>query len=121
MTHVLLVEDEVKLARFIELQLNYEGYQVSVAYDGLTAIMAVRALHLDLIILDETLPGASALEFYDRLRSINLRVPIILLTTKETVSDRLTTLDTSISDYVIKPFDIEELLTKVNAHLRKQA
>ncbi|WP_414574535.1 response regulator transcription factor [Anabaena sp. CCY 9402-a] len=118
MTHILLVEDEVKLARFMELELNYEGYQVSVAYDGLTAIMAARALQLDLIILDETLPGDSGLEFYHRLQSMDNQVPIILLITKHEVSDRISVLDIIVNDYVIKPFNIEELLTKVNAYLR---
>ncbi|MBD2362878.1 response regulator transcription factor [Anabaena sp. UHCC 0399] len=118
MTHILLVEDEVKLARFMELELNYEGYQVSVAYDGLTAIMAARALQLDLIILDETLPGDSGLEFYHRLQSMDNQVPIILLIAKHEVSDRISVLDIIVNDYVIKPFNIEELLTKVNAYLR---
>jgi DNA-binding response OmpR family regulator len=120
MTHILLVEDEVKLARFMELELNYEGYQVSVAYDGLTAIMAARALQLDLIILDDTLPGQSGLEFYHRLRITNHQVPIILLISKDKVSDRISVLDTTVNDYVIKPFNIEELLTKVNAYLRRK-
>lgn len=120
MTHILLVEDEVKLARLIELELNYEGYQVSVAYDGLTAMMAARALQLDLIIVDDTLPGGSRLEFYGPLRSTNHQVPIILLIAQEEASDRISGLDTNFADYVIKPFHIEELLTKVNAHLRKK-
>lgn len=120
MTHILLVEDEVKLTRFIELELNYEGYQVSVAYDGLTAIMATQALQLDLVIVDETLPGRSGLEICHRLRSIDEQVPIILLIAKETMSDRITALDTAVTDYVIKPFNIEELLTTVNTYLRKQ-
>lgn len=63
MTHILLVEDEVKLARFLELELNYQGYQVSVAYDGLTAMIAARQLQLDLIILDGKIPGLSAWKF----------------------------------------------------------
>uniref|UniRef100_UPI0030DA6B4B response regulator transcription factor n=1 Tax=Nostoc sp. UHCC 0870 TaxID=2914041 RepID=UPI0030DA6B4B len=120
MTNILLVEDEVKLARFMELELNYEGYQVSVAYDGLTAIMATRALQLDLIILDDTLPGSSGLEFCRRLRSMDKQVPIILLINKDEVSDRISVLDTTVNDYVIKPFNIEELLTKVNAYLRRK-
>jgi two-component system, OmpR family, response regulator ArlR len=120
MTHILLVEDEVKLARFMELELNYEGYQVSVAYDGLTAIMAARALQVDLIILDDTLPGSSGLEFCHRLRSMDKQVPIILLINKDEVSDRLPILDGAVNDYVIKPFNIEELLTKVNAYLRRK-
>ncbi|MHC5598040.1 MAG: response regulator transcription factor [Nostoc sp.] len=117
MTHILLVEDEVKLARFVELELNYEGYQVSVAYDGLTAIIAARELHLDLVILDWMLPGLSGLEIYRRLRSIGDKVPIILLTVKDEVSDRIVGLDTGADDYLVKPFSIDELLARVSTHL----
>lgn len=119
MTHILLVEDEVKLARFIELELSYEGYQVSVAYDGLTALTAARELNVDLIILDWMLPGASGLEICRRLRSTGDKVPIILLTAKDEVSDRVAGLDAGADDYVVKPFSVEELLARVRAHLRR--
>jgi len=119
MTHILLVEDEVKLARFIELELNYEGYQVSVAYDGLTALTAARELHPDLVILDWMLPGLSGLEICRRLRSTGDKVPVILLTAKDEVSDRVVGLDAGADDYVVKPFSIEELLARVRAHLRR--
>ncbi len=119
MTHILLVEDEVKLARFIELELSYEGYQVSVAYDGLTALTAARELYLDLIILDWMLPGVSGLEICRRLRATGDKVPIILLTAKDEVSDRVAGLDAGADDYVVKPFRLEELLARVRAHLRR--
>ncbi|MEO3703776.1 response regulator transcription factor [Trichormus azollae] len=119
MTHILLVEDEVKLARFIELELSYEGYQVSVAYDGLTALTAARELYLDLIILDWMLPGVSGLEICRRLRATGDKVPIILLTAKDEVSDRVAGLDAGADDYVVKPFSLEELLARVRAHLRR--
>jgi DNA-binding response OmpR family regulator len=119
MTHILLVEDEVKLARFIELELNYEGYQVSVAYDGLTALTAARELRPDLVILDWMLPGISGLEICRRLRSTSDQVPIILLTAKDEVSDRVAGLDAGADDYVVKPFSVEELLARVRAHLRR--
>ncbi|MCC5613868.1 response regulator transcription factor [Nostoc sp. CHAB 5836] len=119
MTHILLVEDEVKLARFVELELNYEGYQVSVAYDGLTALMAARELHLDLVILDWMLPGLSGLEICRRLRSIVDKVPIILLTVKDEVSDRIVGLDAGADDYLVKPFSVDELLARVATRLRK--
>ncbi|MBW4674509.1 MAG: response regulator transcription factor [Desmonostoc geniculatum HA4340-LM1] len=119
MTHILLIEDEVKLARFIESELNYEGYQVSIAYDGLTALTAARELHLDLVILDWIMPGLSGLEICRRLRSITNEVPIILLTVKDEVSDRITVLDAGADDYLVKPFTIDELLARVRIHLRK--
>ncbi|WYL96412.1 MAG: response regulator transcription factor [Gloeotrichia echinulata IR180] len=118
MTHILLVEDEVKLARFVELELNYEGYQVSIAYDGLTAITATQKLRPDLLIVDWMLPGLSGLEICHRLRSSGDKVPIILLTVKDEVSDRVAVLDSGADDYVVKPFSVEELLAKVSAHLR---
>lgn len=119
MRHILLVEDEVKLARFIELELNYEGYQVSIAYDGLTAITALQKLHLDLVILDLILPGVSGWEICRRLRSTDEQVPIIVLTPKDEASDRIEVLDAGANDYVVKPFSREELLFKVNTQLCK--
>ncbi|QIR36624.1 response regulator transcription factor [Tolypothrix sp. PCC 7910] len=119
MRHILLVEDEVKLAQFIELELNYEGYQVSIAYDGLTAITALQKLHLDLVILDLILPGVSGWEICRRLRSTDEQVPIIVLTPKEEASDRIEVLDAGANDYVVKPFSREELLFKVNTQLCK--
>ncbi|MBD2616535.1 MAG: response regulator transcription factor [Nostoc sp. GBBB01] len=120
MTHILLIEDEVKLARFIESELNYEGYQVSIAYDGLTALTAVRELHLDLVILDLMLPGLSGLEICHRLRSIANEVPIILLTVKDQASDGIAGLDAGADDYVVKPFNIDELLARVRIHLQRR-
>jgi DNA-binding response OmpR family regulator len=120
MTHILLIEDEVKLARFIESELNYEGYQVSIAYDGLTALTAVRELHLDLVILDLMLPGLPGLEICHRLRSIANEVPIILLTVKDQASYGIAGLDAGADDYVVKPFNIDELLARVRIHLRRR-
>ncbi|OUL37066.1 DNA-binding response regulator [Nostoc sp. T09] len=119
MTHILLVEDEVKLARFVELELNYEGYQVSVAYDGLTAIAAAQKLHPDLVILESMLPGLSGLETCRRLRSTGDQVPIILLTAKDEASDRMAALDAGADDYLPKPFCAEELVDRVRTHLRR--
>ncbi|MEC4813698.1 MAG: response regulator transcription factor [Scytonema sp. PMC 1069.18] len=117
--HILLVEDEVKLARFVELELSYEGYRVSVAHDGLTGLTAARESHPDLVILDWMLPGLSGLEICRRLRSTGDRLPIILLTAKDEVSDRVAGLDAGADDYVVKPFSVEELLARVRAHLRR--
>ncbi|KAB8331944.1 response regulator transcription factor [Scytonema tolypothrichoides VB-61278] len=117
--HILLVEDEVKLARFVELELSYEGYKVSVAHDGLTGLTTARESHPDLVILDWMLPGLSGLEICRRLRSTGVMVPIILLTAKDEVSDRVAGLDAGADDYVVKPFSVEELLARVRAHLRR--
>lgn len=117
--HILLVEDEVKLAKFIQLELGYEGYQISVAHDGLAGLTAAREGEPDLVILDWMLPGLSGVEICRRLRTTGDQVPIILLTAKDEVSDRVAGLDAGADDYVVKPFSIEELLARVRAHLRR--
>lgn len=117
--HILLVEDDIKLAKFIELELGYEGYQVSVMHDGLAGLTAARELQVDLAILDWMLPGISGIEICRRLRTTGDRVPIILLTAKDEVSDRVTGLDAGADDYVVKPFSIEELLARIRARLRQ--
>ncbi|MEC4986788.1 MAG: response regulator transcription factor [Oscillatoria sp. PMC 1068.18] len=118
-SHILVVEDETKLAKFIELELKYEGYQVSVAHDGLTGIETARQSLPDLIILDWMLPGISGLEICRRLRTTGTKIPIILLTAKDEISDRVAGLDAGADDYVVKPFSLEELLARVRAHLRR--
>ena len=118
-SHILVVEDEAKLAQFIELELKYEGYRVSVAADGLEGLSAARESKPDLIILDWMLPGISGLEICRRLRSTGDKVPVILLTAKDEVSDRVAGLDAGADDYVVKPFSLEELLARVRAHLRR--
>jgi DNA-binding response OmpR family regulator len=118
-TTILLVEDEVKLARFIELELGFEGYQIRVEHDGVAGLTAVREVNPDLVILDWMLPGISGLELCRRLRTTGSKVPVILLTAKDEVGDRVAGLDAGADDYVVKPFSIEELLARVRAHLRR--
>jgi DNA-binding response OmpR family regulator len=117
--HILLVEDEVKLARFVELELTSEGYQVSVANDGMTGLTLARESKPDLVILDWMLPGLTGVELCRRLRSTGSKIPVILLTAKDEISDRVTGLDAGADDYVVKPFSIEELLARIRAHLRR--
>jgi DNA-binding response OmpR family regulator len=117
--HILLVEDEVKLARFIELELSSEGYRISVAHDGLSGLTLARESPPDLAILDWMLPGLSGVEICRRLRTTGNTMPVILLTARDEVSDRVTGLDAGADDYVVKPFSIEELLARVRAHLRR--
>jgi DNA-binding response OmpR family regulator len=117
--HILVVEDEIQLAKFIELELKYEGHQITVAHDGMAGMAAARELHPDLLILDWMLPGISGIEICRRLRATGDKVPIILLTAKDEVGDRVTGLDAGADDYVVKPFSVEELLARVRAHLRR--
>ena len=117
--HILLVEDEAKLAQFVELELTHEGYRVTTAVDGITGLTVAREQHPDLIILDWMLPGFSGLEICRRLRSTGDKVPVILLTAKDEIRDRVEGLDAGADDYMVKPFSIEELLARVRAHLRR--
>jgi len=118
-THILLVEDETKLAQFVELELTHEGYQVTVAHDGIGGLTAARESQPDLILLDWMLPGFSGIEVCRRLRATGDKVPVILLTAKDEISDRVEGLDAGADDYMVKPFSIEELLARVRAHLRR--
>ena len=120
-SHILVVEDEAKLAQFIRLELEFEKYQVTVATDGFTGLSSAREIQPDLILLDWMLPGISGPEICRRLRQTGDKVPIILLTAKDEVSDRVTGLDAGADDYVIKPFSIEELLARVRANLRRDS
>jgi DNA-binding response OmpR family regulator len=117
--HILLVEDEVPLARFIELELKAEGYQISVAHDGIAGLTLARESTPDLAILDWMLPGLTGLELCRRLRATGSKIPVILLTAKDEVRDRVAGLDAGADDYVVKPFSIEELLARIRAHLRR--
>lgn len=117
--HILLVEDEVKLARFIELELSSEGYRVSVAHDGMAGLSLARESEPDLAILDWMLPGLTGVELCRRLRATGSKVPVILLTARDEVGDRVAGLDAGADDYVVKPFSIEELLARIRAHLRR--
>jgi DNA-binding response OmpR family regulator len=117
--HILLVEDEIKLARFIELELESEGYRVSVAHDGMSGLSLARESEPDLAILDWMLPGLTGVELCRRLRATGSKVPVILLTARDEVGDRVTGLDAGADDYVVKPFSIEELLARIRSHLRR--
>ena len=117
--HILVVEDEAKLAQFIKLELEYEGYEVTVSQDGLDGLATAREKNPDLILLDWMLPGISGVEICHRLRQTGDKVPIILLTAKDEISDRVTGLDAGADDYIVKPFSIEELLARIRSNLRR--
>ena len=116
--NILLVEDEAKLAQFIELELKYEGYNVTVVNDGLSGLSNARESDPDLILLDWMLPGMSGVDICKRLRQTGNNVPIILLTAKDDIGDRVAGLDAGADDYIVKPFNLEELLARVRANLR---
>ena len=117
---ILLVEDEEKLARMVELELKYEGYQVDKAADGRTGLDMAQTGDYDLILLDIMLPALNGMEVLRRLRRESL-VPVIMLTARDTVMDKVAGLDAGADDYITKPFAIEELLARIRAALRNQA
>ncbi|MEM8639984.1 MAG: response regulator transcription factor [Cyanobacteria bacterium P01_G01_bin.54] len=118
-SHILVVEDEDRLAQLLKLELEYEGYTITVANDGLSGLSAAREGDPDMILLDWMLPGLSGIEICQRLRTTGCKAPIILLTAKDEVSDRVTGLDAGADDYIVKPFSVEELLARVRANLRR--
>lgn len=118
-TNILVVEDEIKLAQFLNLELAYEGYEVTIANDGFAGLTMARENKPDLILLDWMLPQISGLEVCRRLRLTGDKVPIILLTAKDEIGDRVAGLDAGADDYIVKPFSIEELLARIRASLRR--
>jgi DNA-binding response OmpR family regulator len=114
---VLIVEDEVKLARFVELELKHEGYEVSVANDGRAGIDMFYEVKPDIILLDLMLPQLSGIEVCRRIRRES-NVPIIMLTAKGEVMDKVMGLDSGADDYITKPFAIEELMARMRVALR---
>lgn len=117
MLKILLIEDEEKLARFVELELQYEGYEVTKAADGRAGLTLALAGGFDLILLDIMLPLLSGMEVLRRLRKSS-SVPVIMLTARDSTPDKVSGLDLGADDYVTKPFEIEELLARIRASLR---
>ena len=116
---ILIIEDEKKIARFLELELDYEGYEVEIAYDGREGLDKAMNQTADLIVLDLMLPGLSGIEICRRIRHSS-DVPIIMLTAKDDVSDKVTGLDVGADDYMTKPFAIEELLARIRVLLKRK-
>lgn len=115
---VLIIEDEAAMVRLLELELLYEGYDITVAGDGITGAERALGEHYDMILLDLNLPGISGIEVCKRVRAVK-QTPIIMLTARDTVSDRVRGLDTGADDYVPKPFAIEELLARMRSLQRR--
>ena len=118
MQKIMIVEDEQKLARYLELELTHEGYETRTAHDGRAAVALYDEWPSDLIILDLMLPELSGIEVCRRIRQKN-GVPIIILTAKDDVSDKVMGLDMGADDYMTKPFAIEELLARIRVALKR--
>lgn len=117
---ILIVEDEKKLSRSLQLEFTYENYQTQIAENGADALHLIKENHWDVILLDIMLPELSGLEVLRRVRQNDQQTPIILLTARDQVHDKVSGLDLGANDYVTKPFQIEELLARVRVHLRQQ-
>ena len=118
--HVLLVEDEARIADFISRGLAEQGYAVDVASDGDEALQWTELTALDLIILDVMLPKRSGIEVCRTLRERGVQAPILMLTARDAVEDRVSGLDSGADDYLVKPFAFAELLARLRALMRRE-
>lgn len=118
MSKILIIEDEKNLARFVELELKHEGYETEVHFNGRTGLEAALAEDWDAILLDLMLPELNGLEVCRRVRQMK-NTPIIMMTARDSVIDRVSGLDHGADDYIVKPFAIEELLARLRALLRR--
>lgn len=115
---ILVIEDEERIRQFLQRGLSFEGYRVDTAPDGQTGLELARENPPDLVLLDLMLPGMDGLEVCRRIRAAS-DVPILMLTAKETIEDRVTGLDAGADDYLVKPFAFDELMARVRALLRR--
>ncbi|TQR21318.1 response regulator transcription factor [Psychrobacillus vulpis] len=116
--HVLIIEDEENIARVLQLELEFEGYAVEIAYTGTDGLIKYREKEWDLVLLDLMLPGLNGLDVLRRIRATESETPVILLTAKSDVEDKVSGLDLGANDYVTKPFEIEELLARIRSAIR---
>jgi len=117
--NVLVVDDESVLAEMVSMALRYEGWNISTAADGSSAISAARAQRPDVVVLDVMLPDMSGLDVLHKLREESPQLPVLLLTAKDAVEDRIAGLTAGGDDYVTKPFSIEEVVLRLRALLRR--
>ena len=116
---ILIIEDEVNIARFVELELVHEGNEVDKAYDGREGLDKALSVNYDLILLDVMLPKLNGLEVLRRIR-MEKETPVIMLTARDAVMDKVSGLDAGADDYITKPFAIEELLARIRVALKKK-
>ncbi|HAX81071.1 MAG TPA: DNA-binding response regulator [Actinobacteria bacterium] len=121
MARVLVVEDDAAVRRSVERALSFEGYEVSTAADGMKGLLAIAEKVPDAVVLDVMMPGVDGLTVCRRLRAAGDRTPILMLTARHELDDRVAGLDAGADDYLVKPFALEELLARVRALLRRTA
>ena len=115
---ILIIEDEESIARVLQLELQFEGYEAEMAHTGIDGLLKYREHKWDLVLLDIMLPEMSGLDVLKRIRATELQTPVILLTAKGDVEDKVKGLDLGANDYMTKPFEIEELLARIRTALR---
>lgn len=118
-TRVLVVDDETNITDLVSLSLRYEGFEVTSAHDGRGALRAVRELKPELVILDVTMPDIDGLEVVRRMRAENLWMPVIFLTARDAIEDKIAGLTVGGDDYIAKPFSLDELIARVHATVRR--
>ncbi|MCK5494239.1 MAG: response regulator transcription factor [Candidatus Omnitrophica bacterium] len=117
---ILLIEDEKKITSFIKRGLKEEHYTVDVAYEGEKGLFLASTSHYDLILLDIMLPGKDGINICRKIRSRKIDVPILFLSAKNELNDKIFGLDAGADDYLTKPFAFEELLARIRALLRRK-
>lgn len=115
---ILVIEDEPQIARVLQLELQFEGYDVTIAHTGTDGLIAYREQPFDLVLLDIMLPEMNGLDVLKRIRADERMTPVILLTAKNDTSDKVAGLDLGANDYITKPFEFEELLARIRTQLR---
>lgn len=118
MERILIVEDDEKIARVLQLELEFADYDVAIAYTGKEALQKFGEQDFDLILLDVMLPELNGLEVLRRIRIKDKATKVIMLTARDAVTDKVSGLDSGANDYVTKPFEIEELLARIRVHLK---
>ena len=117
-THILIVEDELRIARFLQIEMEHEGFRVTVEENGARAFELIKKENFDLILLDLMLPGMDGMTICQQVREFS-QVPIIMLTARDEVEDKVNGLDIGADDYMTKPFAIQELFARIRNALRK--
>ena len=120
MNHILIVEDEYKIARFVSLELQHEGYKTTVISDGRDALESMLENDYDLVVLDVMLPSLNGIEVLRRLRQ-KKDTPVIILTARDQIVDKVNGLDIGANDYMTKPFSVKELVARIKANTRRRA
>ncbi|ASN06891.1 response regulator transcription factor [Virgibacillus necropolis] len=117
-SHILIIEDDENIARVVQLELEHEGFNTSIAYSGREGLAILEKEKLDLVLLDVMIPELNGMEVLRRIRAVNEEIIVIMLTARNSVYDRVNGLDLGANDYITKPFEIEEVLARIRTQLR---